>query len=1474
MMFKWPKESKQQVEKILASRNTGDENAADLARSLVKLSRDLYGQEDRFIYELLQNANDSAKQGAQVNVAFEVVAGSWLVVSHDGKGFNEADVRGLTSVGLSSDKRENVDAIGYKGIGFKSVFAVSDWVCIQSGDYMFRFDRSAWSAPLTTPWQILPIWTEPAHVPQPVRERLAANASRVAFAVRLRDDFDVVTCLQTLFKNPNILLFLTRVATIEIALPAPCRFERQVSDKEITILRDGKVASRWLTRHFTFDVPAELQQKLTRNEDYPEKLRGATQASITLAASLGADGQPDGKKHPVYTFLPTDVNLELPFVINGNFVLTASRQAAQNSDPWNAFLFEYAGVCTAIWMAELAGTLTFRRTFTRLLPSASIVGGNAHLHGIYIPIFDQAIKNTAVVPTASGKLVPPQKAVLDTLGVFRALGEGALRQFDGLQDAHLIDPGVESPDKLVRLGLVQISAAMLEDVLTSCASAMVDPGACLKVITALHSSVGQNARALGALKDLPWVLDANGTLQVPEDLYLPPADGVLNNELKDFGLSFHILHPALSSNAAAVEWLVALGVKPFGKKEFLRGSVLPAIADDHVNDTNALAIGRFVFECRGSLENDDLVTLRKLPLRVKGGGLKPAAETWLSSEYQPDESLEELIGQTAELSFVDPAYRRPDETTSDWRVFFKQIGVTNTIAIEYYDNFSRSALENEGEIYGNYLAFLDADRYDAIYRPYRYQHVLNHVPYTAIANHLTVPAIARLFWAAVIPVWGKSLFDTDYLVNRRTHTVKVPSFVRYALQNEPIVPTTDGTCRRAKEVYHRSSKLETLIGSEFPLTDFGGVNLTTAQAKEIGLKTELNFFDALTLLSRIAAAPLTDVQRSRLDDIYRWLAKFPLSEYGQQCVRDWAPEAKFLAQDGSFRPAHELCLVFSDKRLNSETPERFLKFHGKPTEFATAADFFALAGVRVIRDDELAIELEDAREEAAPRTAVLQRIPLFALIRANLPEPLEDAIARMNAVITETAFIHCQGCTFRAGDDVRFDLADQAWLAERALHYRGDWLSPLTRYSLMGPLCDLLGLNKRTREVELLLSLSIADGAAWLATQGLDVSSLKPLLAPPTPQPTDVGNSTKGPGIEPPLPPDGPVETPPTGFEAWSPELDWADVHVACAENDFSLTRTDAETSAFSAMLMHMLGSDRSPWAGWIYHVTHLENALAILESGSLLPRAMVAPSDFKDAAGQQLISRTTDDVKQFARFYFRPLTPTQWHNECLGRRYGDIRALCPVPVFFRVSLEDVLRVHGAACAVSNGNLAASASRYGNSASFLEFFDEAHVYRSFGEVNQQTYFRASQQEFLVHNGLQLRSVRFELVCRNEQDRQAVLNQLSPAHGVSREAVRVDSSLFFNDNPAVQLMRTADGLVVKLSTSEAIEHGTMCVRVNRYDARGRHITSTAGRIATVHAGEDLWVHSHGDVIVPDYAGQTLDVTYKEKNREWVIFRGPF
>src|SRR2546426_7180431 len=73
-----------------------------------------------FIFELLQNAEDQGATEAQ----FALSADN-LVFRHNGKPFTRADVENITGIG-NSDKTQEANKIGRFGIGFKSVFAITD----------------------------------------------------------------------------------------------------------------------------------------------------------------------------------------------------------------------------------------------------------------------------------------------------------------------------------------------------------------------------------------------------------------------------------------------------------------------------------------------------------------------------------------------------------------------------------------------------------------------------------------------------------------------------------------------------------------------------------------------------------------------------------------------------------------------------------------------------------------------------------------------------------------------------------------------------------------------------------------------------------------------------------------------------------------------------------------------------------------------------------------------------------------------------------------------------------------------------------------------------------------------------------------------------------------------------------------------------------------------------------------------------
>jgi hypothetical protein len=214
------------VESIYAE-NTEYSNATTLTNfsgALSSLSKDLYTDPSRFVYELLQNADDSAIITRKQEVSIKLFD-DFLVFAHMGKPFNMRDLEGLCNINHGT-KKEDQTKTGYKGIGFKSVFGQSDLVIIYSEENIFRFDscadfkwNAAWGESKETweeekgreflfPWQTAPIWTTEDFLRQDIFEFIRKGGFSVATVVKLWHKDSVRKSLISLLERPEMFIFL------------------------------------------------------------------------------------------------------------------------------------------------------------------------------------------------------------------------------------------------------------------------------------------------------------------------------------------------------------------------------------------------------------------------------------------------------------------------------------------------------------------------------------------------------------------------------------------------------------------------------------------------------------------------------------------------------------------------------------------------------------------------------------------------------------------------------------------------------------------------------------------------------------------------------------------------------------------------------------------------------------------------------------------------------------------------------------------------------------------------------------------------------------------------------------------------------------------------------------------------------------------------------------------------------------------
>lgn len=126
-------------------------------RGLQRLSSELYTKDTHFVLELIQNADDNSylsNESIVPSLVF-VLDSKVITVLNNEVGFSEKNIRAICDVGKSTKGAHRSGYIGQKGIGFKSVFRVSETPEIHSNGFYIRFDASA--DPIGF---ILPNWVE------------------------------------------------------------------------------------------------------------------------------------------------------------------------------------------------------------------------------------------------------------------------------------------------------------------------------------------------------------------------------------------------------------------------------------------------------------------------------------------------------------------------------------------------------------------------------------------------------------------------------------------------------------------------------------------------------------------------------------------------------------------------------------------------------------------------------------------------------------------------------------------------------------------------------------------------------------------------------------------------------------------------------------------------------------------------------------------------------------------------------------------------------------------------------------------------------------------------------------------------------------------------------------------------------------------------------------------------------------------
>lgn len=321
---------------------------ADAIKNQELVLQEVTGSVKTYLYELLQNANDYPFHNEDVHVKF-ILTDKYLFFVHTGAEFDLLNIIGICSI-HQGDKRNKKDAIGYKGIGFKTVFVKNNYVYLKSGDWSIRFDENASKEAKggKAPWIRMPWKTDYASLDSEVRDILDAlpEEFRVQFALRHKEDAAQNTeHLDRVFGDDEILLFIPNVTDVEVTVGG------QVTH-HVT-----KNRANWEIQTYKYQVPDDLREwvkeDIRRNGKTPPKFMDIETASISFAVKKNGKCILPMSNTKVYNYLPTQLSLGLPFIVNADFIPDASRSGLQPDLKWNEKMMSAAGKHLVQWMADL-----------------------------------------------------------------------------------------------------------------------------------------------------------------------------------------------------------------------------------------------------------------------------------------------------------------------------------------------------------------------------------------------------------------------------------------------------------------------------------------------------------------------------------------------------------------------------------------------------------------------------------------------------------------------------------------------------------------------------------------------------------------------------------------------------------------------------------------------------------------------------------------------------------------------------------------------------------------------------------------------------------------------------------------------------------------------------------------------------------------------------------------------------------------
>ena len=1102
---------KEKIEEIYTKHTNYNEpeQAINQAESLKSLSTDLYTDAKRFIYELLQNADDSASDGQNVDVIIKLFDDT-LVIAHTGKIFENDDIQGLCSIN-NGTKKSDTTKTGYKGIGFKSVFGQSNEVTIFTNNEYFKFDANhniEWKAEwgksqkvwetnnnnreFLYPWQIIPIYMN-TFDNDIIQEFLSYGYWNVATIIKVSKLEEIKKAIEELSSNVNMFLFLKNINFIQFETNETILIEIERSEDKLILKKDNIVQVNWLVKTIELTVQDELKQILQLDANIPKKLKETDNIELTLAIKKTENGleKLSDNETLLYAYLPTDEKrYKLPILVNTTFLTSANRESLHENSKWNQWLFKSISLELFNWIAELVqGEYSYQAY--NLIPNKLNV--NDDLSRDFNEGIDEAIESIPFILSKENELLKVNQALMDETKFSEKdfIGSEIIKKFmiNKIGEGNQIVENPFIPN--VSIPNINVNTFTWDDV-----PALFDfPNfktehtveKNIQLIEYFKNSLEINELGIdkATLKGIAFILDHKNNLNYSTNIYFPTPDTTWNNPDSEISFLHQDIQSWLREKQLIREWLESLGVVEKTDISFLKKTVIPN-ASNHIKKENAIETIQNIYNLyKKEKIEEELAQLKELKLLTQKGTLIPASKCHFSATYSPRLDIENILDEDV---FLSEKYLILDENNkSEIKRFFKFMGVHEGIeVIRYQGRKSISFLINKG------------------FQDDYFKHFCSHSKWTMRINEYsnvtkvsflkkTNQKFFKLFWQDIVTnikateimnqiggVWGK--FNT---------TEMVENYMPWYIRNHNCIPTTQGKCEKAPNVFLNTKEIVEIGGAYLPI--FEGDELNQEWSSFFKFKSELELDNYLEVLTNIMKdktdkGKIKSHNENRVQLIYYTiLTQFSsLKSEEIEKLKSWAKTAYLVDEENNLVLCSELQYYVDGNNDIFPNKYKFINLNEKNKTHQKIEIFLEFLGIKILRRDNFNIAFEGEERASGLKNKLEEIFPYLKNWIKNFGNEvnISDLEKRLDTLIINEA------SKLSLSDNGEFLKIVPVYLKENKLLVAINWRSNISMREVPKILCRYLDIEEYKDKLEFLLRADELEIREYFESEEIELPSI------------------------------------------------------------------------------------------------------------------------------------------------------------------------------------------------------------------------------------------------------------------------------------------------------------------------------------------------------------------------------------------------